>query len=537
MAARTQQTSNDTVFHRILVNNKPISSETGLVSLSVFRSFNKVAYAQVVFSDGNVAKQDFDLSNETTFLPGNALEILLGYANSSTLDTVFKGIITRHAVSAPEIGQSRLIIEAKDEAVKLTLTRRTQFFTDKTDKKIIQQLAQAAGLQTEIADMPIQHPQMVMYDTLPWDFIVMRSEANGKLVSTDDGVLKIISPAIAAKADFKAQFGHNLLDIEAEMDARRQLKKATAKAWDFTKQEVSQEDGQSSLQEPGNLGESVLAGKLNIEEIAFHAGHLGARQLSAWANGKAQQSHLSTTCGRARIRGEASLRIGQTVELIGVGARFNGLAFITGIAHQYDKGWETEIQFGWDQEWFYRKIAAENGSAKGLLPDVPGLQIGIVIEEGDSSDPDFKVKIKLPLVDPDGAGIWARVLTPEAGAGHGLYLRPQKDDEVLVGFIANDPRYPVIMGCLYSRDKLPGIAADGTEQKFGYKSPESQLLEFDDSAKTIKLESGSCSITLDGQSNVIELKVGGNTIKIDQSNIEINASAQVVVKGGTIMLN
>ncbi|MCB0573362.1 MAG: type VI secretion system tip protein VgrG [Saprospiraceae bacterium] len=537
MAAPSLQTSKNTVFHRIKLNGKQISTEIGLVSLSVLRNFNKVTHAQIVLTDGDVAKQDFALSNEITFLPGSDIEILLGYSNSASLDTVFKGVVTRHTIHAPEHGQSRLVLEAKDKAVLLTLVRKTRFFTDLKDKEIIQNQTEAVGLQAEIDGMDVQHRQMVMYDSLPWDFIVMRAEANGKLVSTDDGVLKIVSPAIAAKAHFKAQFGYNLYEIEAELDARRQLKKATTLAWDFTKQEVSSEQGESQLKEPGNLSSDSLADKLKIEELRFHAGHLGAQELSAWADAYAQQSRLSKTFGRARIRGDASLRIGQTLELVGAGARFNGLAFITGIAHHYQKGWETEIQFGWDHNWFYHQLESEGDSTKGLLPHVPGMQIGVVLNEGDENDPDFLVKIKLPLLDPDGVGIWARVLTPEAGNDHGLYLRPKQGDEVLVGFVANDPRYPVIMGCLYSREQLPGIASSGTEQKYGYRSAENQQLVFDDSAKTIKLETGNCSITLDGQGNKIELKVGGNTITIDQQNIEINATAQAVIKGGTIALN
>jgi phage protein D len=225
MTASNPQTSKDTVFHRININGKQISSEIGLVSMSVLRNFNKVAFAQVVLTDGDVAQQDFSLSNGATFLPGNEMEIQMGYSNSATLDTVFKGIITRHAVSAPEKGQSRLIIEAKDKAVQLTLSRKTQFYTNDTDQNIIRQIAQAIGLQSDVPDMPFKHPQMVQYDALDWDFIAMRAEANGKLVSTDDGVLKIINPTIAAEAHFKAEFGNNLFEVEAEMDARRQLKK------------------------------------------------------------------------------------------------------------------------------------------------------------------------------------------------------------------------------------------------------------------------------------------------------------------------
>jgi Rhs element Vgr protein len=532
-----QQGAKDTVFYRLKINGREISTEIGLISLSVVRTFNKIAFAQVVVSDGDVAEHDFKLSNEASFLPGNDLEILLGYSDASSLEVVFKGIITRHTISAPEKGQSRLAIEARDQAVKLTLARKTHFFANTSDHDIIVQLAQDAGLQAKADTTALKHPEMVQYDATDWDFIVMRAEANGMLVDTDNGTLNIKKPEIAPKPHFQAKFGVNLYEVDAEMDARRQIKKVVSKSWDYTKQEVTQEDGQSTLAEGGNVASTNLAQKLNIEETAVHAGHLNSQQLTAWSNARAQQSRLSKICGRARIKGDAKLKIGQTIALDGIGARFNGMAYITGIMHNYHKGWETEVQFGWGEEWFYRQIQHDRTSAAGLLPDVSGLQIGVVIQEGDANDANFKVKIKLPVVDPKGDGIWARLATFEAGNGRGTYFRPKNGDEVIVGFIANDPRYPIILGSVYSSKNTPGVAAKSTDQKYGYKSEQSQQLIFDDTAKTIKLETGTCSITLDGQSNSIELKVGGNTIKIDSANIEVKASAQVTVKGGTIMLN
>jgi hypothetical protein len=156
--------------------------------------------------------------------------------------------------------------------------------------------------------------------------------------------------------------------------------------------------------------------------------------------------------------------------------------------------------------------------------------------------PDFKVKIKLPLVDPNG--VWRLGAGADAGGGQrtrGVLPTLNRDDEVLVGFIANDPRYPVDsrLACT-AGTRLPGIAANSTEQKFGYKSPENQQTCISTTTpKTIKLETGSCSISLDGQSNSIELKVGGNNvIKITIRRISRStASGQAVVKGNPIMLN
>jgi hypothetical protein len=73
-----------------------------------------------------------------------------------------------------------------------------------------------------------------------------------------------------------------------------------------------------------------------------------------------------------------------------VGARFNGLSYITGIAHHFHKGWETEIQFGWGHEWFYRDAAwkPNAGRAKGLIAGrTRRTQTGLVIDEGDNNDP------------------------------------------------------------------------------------------------------------------------------------------------------
>jgi Rhs element Vgr protein len=525
------------VFYRLRVNGRELSTTIGLVALSINRIFNKVALAQIVLTDGDAHKHDFELSNSNQFQYGNELDILMGYENSNSLEVVFKGIITKQSVLAPEKGQSRLIVEAKDKAVKLTLARKTQFFENSTDKTIIQEIANQFGLTSEVGETPFQHPEMVQYDATAWDFIVMRAEANGLMVATDNGILKLIKPEIATTPQYKARFGYNLFELEAEIDGRRQVKKVVAKSWDYTKQEVSQEEGQSQFTEGGNHSSSELAQKFQTEETYYHSGHLKAQQLTAWSNAHALRSRLSKICGRVRIKGESSLKLGQTIEIDGAGAQYNGLAYITGIAHHYDKGWETEVQFGWSEEWFYQQIVSERPATTGLLPDAAGLQIGVVLEEGDDNDPDYKVKVKMPLLDPTGKGIWARLTTFEAGNGRGTYFRPKVGDEVILGFLSNDPRFPVILGSVYSRNHAPGVASKPTEQKYGYKSAQAQQLIFDDSAKTIKLETGSCSIILNGQNNTIELKVGGNTIKIDNTSIKVEASAEVTVKGGTIKLN
>jgi phage protein D len=60
--------------------------------------------------------------------PGSEIEIQLGYHGDC--QTVFKGIITKHAIKA-KTGSSWLYLEAKDKAAALTLRRKNGYFFDK----------------------------------------------------------------------------------------------------------------------------------------------------------------------------------------------------------------------------------------------------------------------------------------------------------------------------------------------------------------------------------------------------------------------
>jgi len=79
-----------------------------------------------------------------------------------------------------------------------------------------------------------------------------------------------------------------------------------------------------------------------------------------------------------------------------------------------------------------------------------GVYSGIVI---DVKDPDAqgRVKVSLPWAEDGDAGryeTWARLAVPMAGNNRGTWLIPVVDDEVLVAFVAGDPRCPIVIGSL-----------------------------------------------------------------------------------------
>jgi Rhs element Vgr protein len=531
----------DVVTRKVFINGTPLSNEILLSQITVNKSFNKIASAKMIFMDGSASDRNFPLSNDDKFKPGSTIKIQLGYHGEA--DTIFEGIIIKHAIKVRQQASSLLTIEAKDKAIKLTMARKSVYHINKTDKDVITDLA--AELAGEVDATTFSHKQLVQFDTTDWDFIVTRAEANSMFVLTDDGKLNVKKPAVAGTPVLTATYGDNIWDFEAEMDARKQVKQITSHSWDFTKQKVEEsEAGTAAFSENGNISSDNLGAVLNAEIKLNHSGNLTEKQLQDWSDAYAMRNHLLKIIGRVRIQGNAAVKPGKIIKLAGVGNRFNGNVFVTGVLHHYEGGWQTDIQFGWRDDWFYKKEDVMNKPASGLLPGINGLQIGVVSDLNDAEEGgQYRIKVQVPIITSGNEGIWARVATLDAGDNRGVYFRPQVGDEVVLGFLSDDPREAIVLGYLHSKDskKSPLPVDDGKEQ-YGFVTKEKMKLIFDDSNKRITLvattTSGEKSIVMNDDSSAFIMKdENGNSIKMDASGITIQSSKNVIIKGTQVMIN
>jgi phage protein D len=320
----------DVVTTKVFINGTPLSNEILLSQITVNKSFNKIASAKMIFMDGSASDRNFPLSNDDKFKPGSTIKIQLGYHGEA--DTIFEGIIIKHAIKVRQQASSLLMIEAKDKAIKLTMARKSIYHINKTDKDVITDLA--AELAGEVDATTFSHKQLVQFDTTDWDFIVTRAEANSMFVLTDDGKLNVKKPSVAGTPVLTATYGDNIWDFEAEMDARKQVKQITSHSWDFTKQKVEEsEAGTATFSENGNISSDDLGAVLNAEIKLNHSGNLTEKQLQDWSDAYAMRNHLLKIAGRVRIQGNAAVKPGNVIKLAGVGDRFNGNVFVTGVLH------------------------------------------------------------------------------------------------------------------------------------------------------------------------------------------------------------
>jgi uncharacterized protein involved in type VI secretion and phage assembly len=159
----------------------------------------------------------------------------------------------------------------------------------------------------------------------------------------------------------------------------------------------------------------------------------------------------------------------------------------------------------------------------------------------DVADPDGqgRVQIELPWVaDDDGpqALAWARIATLMAGADRGTWFIPEPGDEVLVAFVAADPRWPVVVGALWNGVDAPPETMDGGGENNlrTITSRSGHKLTFDDTsgAEVVQLETqGGHIVTLDdGNREIVVAHSGGAEIKIESSGtISITALNEVKI--------
>jgi Rhs element Vgr protein len=518
----------------LLVGGQAVPSTFHLLSITVNRELNRIPSAAIQIDDGEAAKATFAASNADYFLPGKQIEIQLGYRSQN--ETVFKGTIVKQHIKIRKNG-SALSVECFADAVKATAANKSRYFIDKKDSDIMEEILDAHLLPKEVEATSPSLKEVVQYDSTDWDFVLCRAEANGQVVLVGDDKIRIAKPATGGAPVLQMAYGSTVLELDAEIDARWQNKGIKASSWKAADQTVLDADAKEpSTPAAGNVAAADLAKVLgdDTNEIK-HAGAIDESELQAWADARLLRMRLARLRGRARCQGFAGVLPGTIVQISGIGERFAGRLYVSGVRHSVSGGnWETDVQFGLSPELFTETYNLRPLPAAGLLPMVGGLHMGIVTALENDPDGEDRIKCRLPLIGASEEGIWARLATLDAGKDRGTYFRPEIDDEVVVGFLNDDPRHPVILGMCHSSAKpAPEPAKDANHHK-GYVSREKLKLTFDDEKKIIGLETpaGNKLILSEDAKGITVQDQNGNKITLDDNGISIESVKDLLFKAG-----
>jgi phage baseplate assembly protein V len=204
--------------------------------------------------------------------------------------------------------------------------------------------------------------------------------------------------------------------------------------------------------------------------------------------------------------------------------------------------------------------------SRALFPDggaarLYGVAIGIVTNNKDPEG-QARVKVKCPWLGGDHESFWARLVTPMAGDGRGLFLLPEVDDEVVVAFEHGSPGSAFVLGALWNgRDTPPETTVDHRT----LKSRSGHIVRLDDSngderidivdktgSNRVVIRAAENSITIEAKGDIAlksesgRLTLSGTGIEIKSTagvtitgaqNVDVKAGAGLTLKGATVDIN
>ena len=178
---------------------------------------------------------------------------------------------------------------------------------------------------------------------------------------------------------------------------------------------------------------------------------------------------------------------------------------------------------------------------------VYGVVVGIVTN---NKDPEGfgRIKVKFPWLSNEDESNWARVVSPMAGNGRGIFFLPEVDCEVLVAFEHGDINLPYIVGSLWNGvDVPPETNEDGKNNIRLIKSRSGHTIKIDDTAGEEKIEivdkTGNNAIVIDTKNNKlsfssdadITISAPNGKVAIDTKDFEVKSSASTTIEASAGM--
>jgi uncharacterized protein involved in type VI secretion and phage assembly len=171
-----------------------------------------------------------------------------------------------------------------------------------------------------------------------------------------------------------------------------------------------------------------------------------------------------------------------------------------------------------------------------------GIVIGVVT---DLKDDDNLARVRVNFPHLGTKSFHARLATPMAGPERGIFFKPEVGDEVLVGFLHGDIRFPYVLGSLWSTaHKHPAEVGDAEKNDIRLiKTKSGHLLIFDDSSGGEKIalidKDGSRKVIIDSANSKIqvicdqgdvEVSASSGTVKADATTVEVTASGNTTIE-------
>jgi uncharacterized protein involved in type VI secretion and phage assembly len=395
--------------------------------------------------------------------------------------------------------QGRVVrLRAFDKLNRLRKKQRARAVANATVGQFITDTAAEIGLGCDPAESGPARRLIVQYDQSDFDAVTGLAAEAGLYLYLDGETVRVVS--LAGEGDpIELKVGRELATARATASVESLRRGTKASAWDVLHTQVVTGSATLARQDALDMhGGDVSAFEGLGERLLFNRLAGAADEAQALAQADLDRGASRQLTIEATADGNAAIRPGRVVSILGVDDAVDGLFAVTEAVHSFTEasGYLTELSTAPPQ------IAPP--------PRAPAFTFGQV---SNLDDPDrlSRVKAKLGLCG-DIETDWMPVVIPGAGADKGLAVMPEAGDGVLIVFPQGDFAYGVVLGGLYGERKSPGLVDAGV-RPFAFRTGNGQAITLDAAGGLARMETS-----------------GGDVFEIGPKGARLHAVADLVIE-------
>ena len=321
-----------------------------LIGMRIEESEGGMTTAELRFSNwasttDNRAEYAFEDGSRITL--GTAIEVYAG--DETQARELFRGVVSGLEAEFVQGSPPELVVLAEDPLGRARMARRSKVYTDMSPADVVSAVANELGLRPSVTGLA--EPTGTWAQLNESDLAFLR-----RLVGRFDGDLQIVGEELQVAPRGEVHRGELTLELHGQLararvvaDLSQQVTAVTTAGWDPVG--GSAVSGEASSLTHGGPGSGTSGADWLGRALAGRSEHLGHLAVATDAEARAVAEAAFDQRARRFVRldgvaeGNAQLRVGTTVAVTGLSARWDNSYYVVEARHRYDvrAGYRTEF--------------------------------------------------------------------------------------------------------------------------------------------------------------------------------------------------
>ena len=371
-------------------------------------------------------------------------------------------------------GERVVRVRAYDALQALRRKRSLRAYKQMSAAGLAREMTSELGIQVSAADEGPVWPTLIQHNQSDFDFLRAVAGRSGLFQLLRGETLHLFA-LNGLEDEVELQLGDTLLEGSVEVNTAFSSGTVSVAAWDPLRAEPHK--GEATTPRTARPDDPLAANESSVVLANRSAGN--DLQAAAMAQAELDLRHARAAVLSGVAEGDPGLHPGSRVNVCGFPEKLPSRFVLTSVIHRISKltGFISEI--------------STHPQEPERVPEGAILACGIV---SDVRDPEKLGRVRLTLPAVGGVETdWLEVVSCGAGAGKGFLYLPSVDDKVAALFAREDFSAGIVVGGLFGADGLDDYGVDEKVVRFALLTPGGHKLRFDDSRKSLRMESATGS--------------------------------------------